>query len=75
MITRNIIKILTGAAAVYSQANSNLVEKGSNFVEDNLLRGKYVSREEFEQLKYIVTQLQQQVTDATKKDKGKKDTK
>ena len=42
------------------------MDKSRDFIEDNLLHGKYVSREEFEALQHIVLQLQAQLSESNK---------
>ena len=61
-----IIKILAGIGTVCSEVNNNLMDKSRDFIEDNLLHGKYVSREEFEALQHIVLQLQAQLSESNK---------
>ncbi|WP_316354027.1 hypothetical protein [Candidatus Trichorickettsia mobilis] len=63
---RKVMKILTGIGTVCGEANNGLIDKSRDFIEDNLLRGKYVSREEFEALQHIVLQLQAQLAEVSK---------
>ncbi|WPY01186.1 hypothetical protein Trichorick_01091 [Candidatus Trichorickettsia mobilis] len=66
MIMRKVMKVLTGIGTVCGEANNSLIDRSRDFIEENLLQGKYVSREEFEALQHIVLQLQAQLAEISK---------
>jgi BMFP domain-containing protein YqiC len=61
MTQENIIKILAGANKVARESGAFINETSGNFVENSLIKGNYVSREEYEQLKTIVLNLQNEL--------------
>jgi BMFP domain-containing protein YqiC len=63
MQINNILKVLAGASTIAQSSAKTVLEKGHTLVEDHILQGKYVSREEFENVKDLVLQLQKQLSD------------
>lgn len=63
MQINNILKILAGANIIAQSSLKTILEKGHTIVEDHILQGKYVSREEFENVKDLVLQLQKKLSD------------
>ena len=61
MTQENIIKILAGANKVARESGAIIKETSANFVENSIIKGNYVSREEYEQLKTIVLNLQNEL--------------
>ena len=58
MIQNNIVKILGGAKALVRESKNIMVSRGSKYIEENVLQGNYVSREEHEILKKLVLNLE-----------------
>jgi len=61
MIANNILKILSSGATVMQNINRNIQEKGQEIIEDNILKGKYVTREEYSNMEKRMEQLQQEI--------------
>lgn len=61
MIQNNILKILTTGASVIQNISKNITEKGQEIVEDNILKGRYVTREEYSNLEARLVKLQQEI--------------
>ena len=57
MTQENIIKILAGANKIARESTNIIQEKSAKFVEENIIRGHYVLRQEHEQLKNLVEKL------------------
>lgn len=66
MSQKNTIKLLAGLSQAARQTKNIIQEKSRHFVEDEILRGNYPSREEFEQLKILVEKLQQDIASMKK---------
>ena len=62
---QNVAKILSSTGIVCNEVNNVMSNRLCDFIEQHLLRGKYVSREEFEQLQHSILQLQQQLSKST----------
>ena len=58
MTQEHIIKLLTGASQVIRQTSKLINEKSSNYIDNNFIKGNYVAREEFEQLRKLVLKLE-----------------
>ena len=67
MTQENIIKLLAGANKVARESGNIIKETSANFVENSIIKGNYVSREEYEQLKIIVLNLQNELNSLKKK--------
>ena len=61
MTQENIIKILTGANKIIRQSGEAIKESSADYIEENVIKGKYVSREEHEQLQKLVFSLQEEI--------------
>ncbi len=61
MIQNNILKMLSSGASVMQNISRNITEKGQEIIEDNILKGKYVTREEYSSLEARLTKLQQEL--------------
>ncbi|MFY9589599.1 hypothetical protein [Rickettsia endosymbiont of Halotydeus destructor] len=66
MNTNNILKIMIGASSIAQKVTNNIVDKSHNLIEDKILKGNYVTREEFEKLQILVIKLQKQLTELKK---------
>jgi len=67
MTQENIIKILAGANKIARESGELIKETSANFVEDSIIKGNYVSREEYEQLKTLVLNIQNELNSLKKK--------
>jgi hypothetical protein len=63
MNQRNIIQLLAGANKVAKATSEIINEKGANYIEENLLKGNYVTRSEFDQLKNLVKNLEKKISE------------
>lgn len=61
MTQENIIKMLAGASKVARESGEVIRSSGARYIEENIIKGKYVSREEYEQLKKLVENLEKDV--------------
>jgi hypothetical protein len=61
MTQENIIKILAGANKIARESSKAIKESGASFVENSIIKGNYVSREEHEQLKNLVLKMQSEI--------------
>ncbi|XVN40999.1 MAG: hypothetical protein RCO49_09935 [Rickettsia endosymbiont of Argas persicus] len=66
MKTNDILKVATGASSVLHKAINNIKDKGCNIIEDKVLKGNYVTREEFEKLQTLVIKLKKEITELKK---------
>ncbi|WP_341794059.1 MULTISPECIES: hypothetical protein [unclassified Rickettsia] len=66
MKTNNILKVMIGAGSIAQKVTNNIVEKSHNLIEDKILRGNYVTREEFEKLQILVIKLQKELAELRK---------
>jgi hypothetical protein len=62
----NILKLLAGTSKIARESGNIIKESSANFIEKSVIKGNYVSREEYEQLKRLVVKLQKEV-DSLKK--------
>jgi hypothetical protein len=61
MTQETIIKILAGANKIARESSKAIKSTGTNFIENSIIKGNYVSREEHEQLKNIVFKMQSEI--------------
>jgi hypothetical protein len=61
MTHEKVIKLLAGATMAARNTSQIISEKSAGYIEDNILKGNYVSREEFNQLKSLVIKLEKQL--------------
>ena len=61
MTQENIIKILAGASKIARESGEVIKSSGAKYIEENVIKGKYVSREEHEQLKKLVVKLEKDI--------------
>jgi hypothetical protein len=65
MKQQDIFKILAGASQVAKNSGKIIASSSTNFIEQNIIKGKYVSREEHEELKRVVLNLEQKLAALT----------
>lgn len=63
MKTSDILKVATGASSVLQKAANSLRDKSCDIIEDKILKGNYVTREEFEKLQTVVLKLKKELAD------------
>lgn len=63
MTQETLTKILAGANKIARQSTESIKESGANYIEENIIKGKYVTREEYEQLNKLVVKLQNELAD------------
>ncbi|HJD56373.1 MAG TPA: hypothetical protein LFW21_07215 [Rickettsia endosymbiont of Pyrocoelia pectoralis] len=61
MKTNDILKVATGASSVLQKAANSLRDKSCDIIEDKILKGNYVTREEFEKLQTLVLKLKKDI--------------
>jgi len=64
-----LMKVLAGAGKIMRNSADILKNKSSQYIEHNIVKGKYVSREEFEQLHKLVLKMEQKLLKLENKDK------
>ncbi|AFB20843.1 hypothetical protein RCA_01330 [Rickettsia canadensis str. CA410] len=65
--TNDIIKVAVGASSVAQKALNSIVDKSCSIIEDKILKGHYVTREEFEKLQILVIKLKKELAELTGK--------
>ena len=63
MKTNNILKVAVGASVVTQKALNSIADKSRDVIEDKILKGNYVTREEFEKLQTLVIKLKKELTE------------
>ncbi|MGX6960849.1 MAG: hypothetical protein ACIPMY_06605 [Rickettsia endosymbiont of Pentastiridius leporinus] len=63
MKTNDILKVATGAGSVLQKAANSLRDKSCDIIEDKILKGNYVTREEFEKLQALVLKLKKELAE------------
>lgn len=63
MKTNDILKVATGTSSVFHKTINNIKDKSCDVIEDKILKGNYVTREEFEKLQTLVIKLKKEITD------------
>lgn len=67
MSQEKIIQMLAGISKAARRSGQILTESSANFIEKNVIQGKYVSREEYNQLKRIVNNLERELIELKSK--------
>lgn len=67
MKTNNILKVAVGVSSVAQKALNNIADKSYNIIEDKVLKGNYVTREEFEKLQTLVIKLKKELAELKSK--------
>ena len=66
MAQKNFIRILAGANRIARKSGESVKESSANYIEQNVLKGKYATREEYQQLQKLVMKLQQELAELKK---------
>ncbi len=61
MNQENIVKILSGANKLFRQSRKAMQKSSASYIEQEIIKGKYVTREEYEQLHALVIKLNQEL--------------
>ncbi len=61
MSQEKVIKLLAGAAKIAKESQKIIKTTGSQFIENNVIKGNYVTREEFDQLRNLVIKLEKEL--------------
>ena len=61
MTQQTIVNILAGASKIARESGEVIKSSGAKYIEENVIKGKYVSREEYEQLKKLVVKLEKDI--------------
>lgn len=67
MKTNDILKVAMGASSVMQKALSNIADKSCGIIEDKIIKGNYVTREEFETLQTLVIKLKSELAEMKNK--------
>ena len=67
-----LFKMLSGAGAALNNAKNLIKQNTSQYFEETIGKGKYVSREEFDKLKKLVMKQQSIIDKLSKTDNNKK---
>lgn len=59
--------MLTGANMIASKSSETIKASGANYLEQKIIKGRYVSIEEFQQLQKLVQKLQQEISELKNK--------
>ncbi|WP_375326970.1 hypothetical protein [Candidatus Tisiphia endosymbiont of Nemotelus uliginosus] len=66
MKANNFLKVMLGTGAIVQKAANNVMDRGSKLVEETIVKGNYVTREEFEVLQAMVIKLQNELVELKK---------
>lgn len=55
------LKLITGANKLARKSKETLETTSANYIEEHIIKGNYVSREEFENLQKLVLKLQKEL--------------
>lgn len=61
MLSEDLLKLLSGTSAVAKNSSKMLEEKLATIIEEKILKGTYVKREEYDKLKKLVEKLEKQI--------------
>lgn len=67
MSQETIIKLLTGANKIARESSEMIKESSSQYIEEKVLKGNYVSRLEYQQLEKLVLKLQEEIKELKSK--------
>ncbi len=62
MTQENVIKMLAGASKMARESGEIIKSSSARCIEETIIKGKYVSREEHEQLKKLVLKLEKAIS-------------
>ena len=63
MTQKNIIKMISGINMLARKSAEIVKSSSADYIEKNVINGKYVSYKEHEQLRKLVLQLQKEISD------------
>lgn len=66
MKANNFLKVILGTSAVMPKAANSAISEGCKLVEDKIVKGNYVTREEFEVMQTLVIKLQSELRELQK---------
>lgn len=66
MKANNFLKVMLGTGAIIQKAANNAMACGSKLVEEKIVQGNYITREEFEVLQAMVIKLQNELVELKK---------
>jgi hypothetical protein len=61
MKQENIIQILAGVNKIARQSTKAIKESSADYLEQEIIKGKYVTRQEYEQLQKLVIKLEKEI--------------
>jgi len=61
MNPEHFLKLITGTNKILRESSNVIKESAINYIEKSLINGRYVSREEHEQLKSLVLKMQKEL--------------
>ena len=62
MTQKTILKLLAGTSKLVNKSTNLLISSSADFIDQAIIKGKYVSREEHEQLKQLVLKLENELS-------------
>jgi len=65
--TNDILKVAVGASSAAQKAINSIADKSRDVIEDKILKGNYVTREEFEKLQTLVLKLKKELEELKNK--------
>lgn len=65
-MTNHIITLLSGANKIARKSAETLKDASADYIEDNIIKGNYVTRQEYEQLQKLVIKLQDEIKELKK---------
>ncbi|XVN42385.1 MAG: hypothetical protein RCG15_07150 [Candidatus Rickettsia vulgarisii] len=71
MQSNNFLKIILGTGNIIQKTAHNVVDQCSGIIENKVVKGNYVTREEFETMKSLVIKLQNELSELKKADKNR----
>lgn len=69
MQSNNFLKVVLGASNILQKTASNITSQCSNLIEHKIVKGNYITREEFEAMKSLVVKLQNELLELKKSDR------
>ncbi|ABV74668.1 hypothetical protein A1C_01785 [Rickettsia akari str. Hartford] len=67
MKINSILKVAIGASSIAQKALNSISDKSCGIIEDKIIKGNYVTREEFEKLQTLVKKLKKELTELSGK--------
>lgn len=69
MQSNNFLKLVLGTGNIIQKAAQNAANQCSSIIENKVIKGNYITREEFEAMKSLVIKLQNELSELKKNDK------